>query len=261
MPLLLPIPEQQFIDANGRPYAGGQVSTFVPGTNTPKTTWADNGGSAVNPNPLTLDAAGRAVIFGDGDYRLILRDAAGNLVYDAWTSSTISNAMMPVVTATSIANAQSLLGIQDFTASINAETSARQAADNTLTTNLNSEITRATNAENNLQSQVNSINTTLSTASIRAGIATTNSSGSITATFSPAFASGAVYFTVMSPSGYPTVVGPQPPAPQANATIISVTTSTASGITAIIGQDTGSGPGGYLPYAAGVNVPWFCIGH
>ena len=261
MPLLLPIPEQQFIDQNGRPYAGGTVATYVPSTSTPKTTWADNGGSAVNPNPLTLDAAGRATIFGDGDYRLILQDALGNLVYDKWTSSTISDAMMPVVTAPTIADAQNLLGIQDFTGAINAEQSRAEAAEATLTTNLNSEITRATNAENNLQSQINSINTTLSTASIRAGIATTNSSGSITATFSPAFASGAVYFTVMSPSGYPTVVGPQPPAPQANATLISVTTSTASGITAIIGQDTGSGPGGYLPYAAGVNVPWFAVGY
>ena len=261
MPLLLPIPEQQFVDANGKPYAGGFVYTYVPGTNTPKTTWKDNAGSAANSQPIVLDAAGRALIFGDGDYRLVLQDAANNLVYDQWTSSTISDAMMPVVTATSIANAQTLLGITDFSGSISAEQARAQAAEATLTTNLNSEITRATNAENNLQSQVNSINTSLSTASIRAGTATTNSSGQITVAFSPAFSTSVVYFTVMSPTSNPYVVGPQPPAPQVNATIISASTITTTGGTFVIGQDTGSGPPGYLPYAAGVDILWYAIGH
>src|ERR1700760_3828362 len=97
MPLLLPIPELQFLDQDGKPYAGGTVATLVPGTSTPKTCWVDHDGAAMAENPVVLDSAGRCILFGDGEYRLVVRDAAGNLVYDQWTSSVVSAAMQPVV--------------------------------------------------------------------------------------------------------------------------------------------------------------------
>jgi hypothetical protein len=64
------IPEQQFNDADGHPYAGGSLTTYVPGTTTPKQTWLDPGQAALNTNPIILDAAGRCLLYGDGDYRL-----------------------------------------------------------------------------------------------------------------------------------------------------------------------------------------------
>src|SRR5215467_6782590 len=113
MPQLLPAPEVQFIDENGAPYAGGSVEFYIPGTDTPKDTWSDNGGTALNTNPVVLDAAGRALIFGDGDYRAVLKDALGNLIYDQWTSSIVSDAMQPVMAAATIAEARDLLGVTD----------------------------------------------------------------------------------------------------------------------------------------------------
>ena len=82
MPLPLPPPRIQWIDANGHPLAGGTVQTLVVGTSTPKDTWVDPDKAAANTNPVILDAAGRAIILGSADYRLIVRDADGNLVYD-----------------------------------------------------------------------------------------------------------------------------------------------------------------------------------
>ena len=97
-PILLQ-PKPQFCDANGRPYAGGSIFTYVKGTTTPKTTWKDPGQAAVNTNPITLDAAGQCEMWGDGDYQLELHDAAGNLIWSAPSTTVVSAAMYPVVSA------------------------------------------------------------------------------------------------------------------------------------------------------------------
>lgn len=83
---LLPPAEQQFCDANGAPLAGGSVATYVPGTTTPATTWQDSAGTIANTNPIVLDAAGRAIIWGAGAYRTVVKDVSGNLIYDQVTS-------------------------------------------------------------------------------------------------------------------------------------------------------------------------------
>lgn len=88
-PSLLPNGEQQFIDANGVPLAGGKVYFYVPDTLTPKTTWQDQGETIPNSNPVRLDAAGRAVIWGEGNYRQIVKDALGNLIWDQITSAPV----------------------------------------------------------------------------------------------------------------------------------------------------------------------------
>lgn len=166
MALPLIPPESQFIDADGAPYAGGTIDTFVPGTSTPKDTWSDMGGTALNTNPVVLDAAGRALLYGDGDYRFVVKDALGNLVYDQETTSFVSSAMQPVVAAATLADARNLLGIDDAISTEasarsaadsaeaiaranadTAETNARTAADTTLQTNIDAEVTRATAAE------------------------------------------------------------------------------------------------------------------
>ena len=120
------VPEPQFCDQNGIPYAGGTITTYVMGTSTPKTTWMDPNLTAMNTNPIVLDAAGRCVMWGDGDYRLILRDIAGNLIWDQPSTSIVSAAMAPVVEAATLQDAMDAMGV---TAAINAEANARAAAD------------------------------------------------------------------------------------------------------------------------------------
>ena len=78
----LPPGMTQFCDANGAPLAAGRVYHYIVGTTTPKTTYSDINGTTPNTNPVILDSAGRAVIFGDGAYRQIVQDSAGNQIWD-----------------------------------------------------------------------------------------------------------------------------------------------------------------------------------
>ena len=202
MPLLLPSPELQFLDQNGKPYAGGTLEMYIPGTSTPRDTWQDHEGTALNTNPIVLNDAGRCIVFGSGEYRAILRDSDGNLIFDQWTTSFISDAMQPVVMASTIAEARDLLGITDaiqtetdralaaeaaLGSRIDAETARAEAAETSLRNDLNAEIARAEAAEANLQSQIDAGGAVVP--SYRAGTGTTDGSGVGSITFSPPFPS------------------------------------------------------------------------
>ena len=85
--IILPNAQTQFVDANGAPFAGGKVYFYVPGTTTPATTYVDQGLTTPNTNPVTLDAAGRAQIWGQGLYREVLYDQFGNIIWDQITGA------------------------------------------------------------------------------------------------------------------------------------------------------------------------------
>lgn len=84
---ILPPAKTTFNDQNGKPLTSGTVDFYVPNTTTRKTTWQDSGETIPNTNPVSLDAAGRALILGDGSYRQVVKDRYGNLVWDQVTSS------------------------------------------------------------------------------------------------------------------------------------------------------------------------------
>lgn len=81
----LPNGRTQFLDKNGDPLVGGEVGHYVPTTLIAKDTWQDPYQTTLNDNPLTLDALGSAAIWGAGLYRQILKDAAGNTLWDVPT--------------------------------------------------------------------------------------------------------------------------------------------------------------------------------
>ncbi len=89
---LVPNAQQQFCDSNGVPLASGSVYFYEPGTTTPKNTWADQDLTTLNTNPVVLDSAGRATIWGDvgQSYRQIVNDLNGNLIWDQITSTPAS---------------------------------------------------------------------------------------------------------------------------------------------------------------------------
>lgn len=107
--VLLPNGQQQFVDANGAPLAAGSVGFYIPSTLTPKTTWVDPGQATPNTNPVNLDSAGRAIIYGSGQYREIVKDVSGNTIWDqltygsgpfpVWGGTSTGTGNAPVVSA------------------------------------------------------------------------------------------------------------------------------------------------------------------
>lgn len=86
--LLLPNGRQTFLDANGDPLAGGSVTFYVPNTTTLKDTYIDPGLTTKNLNPITLDASGSCIAYGDGDYSQKVLDWQGNLIWNQLTAGT-----------------------------------------------------------------------------------------------------------------------------------------------------------------------------
>jgi hypothetical protein len=69
---LMPVPRQQFFDANGVPLAGGKLYFFSAGTSTPLATYTDISATILNSNPVILDSGGFATVWlGAGAYRVI----------------------------------------------------------------------------------------------------------------------------------------------------------------------------------------------
>jgi hypothetical protein len=200
-------PEPQFCDQNGKPYAAGTIYTYEQGTTTYKPTYTDPALTALNPQPIVLNAAGRCTMWGDGDFRLILRDALGNLIWDQPATTIVSAAMEPVVSAPTIPDALNLLGVSgliaaEATARSNAdsaEQSARIAGDNTLQANIDAEATARfnadstlytefTNADTALQNQINALPPpTTGAVTMQHGTGTTDSSGNLSVVFPAAF--------------------------------------------------------------------------
>lgn len=74
---IIPNGKNVFLDQNGKPLSSGKVFFYVPSTTTPKTTYSDINLSVPNTNPVVLDAAGRAILWGTGNYRQIVQDKIG----------------------------------------------------------------------------------------------------------------------------------------------------------------------------------------
>jgi hypothetical protein len=93
---LLPNGSQVFLDNNGSALSAGCVYFYVPGTLSPKATYQNSAQTVANTNPVLLDAAGRAIIYGTGTYRQIVQQApcnpgSGTQIWDQLTADTSSS--------------------------------------------------------------------------------------------------------------------------------------------------------------------------
>lgn len=107
---LLPNGEQTFLDANGDPLASGDVYFYIPTTSTPKDTWQDPNQTSLNTNPVHLDSAGRAIIYGSGSYRQVVKDVDGNTIWDQLTADPSGTSSSWGGTSGGTANAQTVTG-------------------------------------------------------------------------------------------------------------------------------------------------------
>ena len=79
-------PAPTFLDLLGlSPLNGGELYFYDIGTTNPRDTWSDPGlgGANLNPNPITLNSAGRPTvgIFLDGEYTVVLKTSGGATVW------------------------------------------------------------------------------------------------------------------------------------------------------------------------------------
>ena len=82
-----PIAKIQFMNTTGTgPCSGCLLYSYEPGTTTAKATYTTADANVANTNPAVMDAYGRANVFLDGCYKLILKNSTGSII---WTQDDI----------------------------------------------------------------------------------------------------------------------------------------------------------------------------
>lgn len=76
---LAPIVFPLFGDGTGLPL--GTATFYEAGTTTPKNTYTDSAGGTPNDNPLTFDANGFKQVWGSGNYKIVVSNAAATVTY------------------------------------------------------------------------------------------------------------------------------------------------------------------------------------
>ncbi len=66
MASLVPLPKFYATDNNGRAVPGGQLFTYIAGSNTKLDTYTTSAGNVANTNPVVMDTSGRADVWVDG---------------------------------------------------------------------------------------------------------------------------------------------------------------------------------------------------
>lgn len=87
MATLTPTPKMQFLDAEGKPLAGGKLYTYAAGTTTPQATYTTAGGTIANTNPIILDVRGEASVWLDVPYYKFKLTDANDV--EVWTADNI----------------------------------------------------------------------------------------------------------------------------------------------------------------------------
>lgn len=72
----VPLPWISQFDNDAQQMAGGKIYTYAAGTTTPKATYVDAAKSSTAANPLILDAYGRVTAYGDGVYKLVIKNSS-----------------------------------------------------------------------------------------------------------------------------------------------------------------------------------------
>lgn len=115
MAFILANGRQQYFDNSGNPLVGGRVFTMQPGpgVTTPKNTWTDAAETALNTNPIVLDARGEAQVFWSGSYNVRVETAAGGLIYTVESIVGGDDALRGDLANTSdVSKGDALIGVQ-----------------------------------------------------------------------------------------------------------------------------------------------------
>ena len=108
---VLPLARTVFTDSAGKPLIAGLVWTYAVGTQQPAVTWQDQACLLANTNPVVLDAAGSATIFGlpGVSYSLLVYDVQGTAVA-GMSGVCTAPVVLPVLSASDVGGVNALAG-------------------------------------------------------------------------------------------------------------------------------------------------------
>jgi hypothetical protein len=108
MASLTPSPLMQFFNNQDTFLVGGLLYTYAAGTQTPLATYQDQAGTIANTNPVVLNTRGEAAVWlSNAQYKFVLRDSAGVLI---WTADNINGPDAATLGALATANGATLVG-------------------------------------------------------------------------------------------------------------------------------------------------------
>lgn len=94
----------QFFNNNGVILAGGSISTYIAGTNTPQPTYTTSAGNIAHTNPIILDSTGRVptgeIWLVEGVvYKFVIKDASNVLIgtYDNISGINDFSSLNPII--------------------------------------------------------------------------------------------------------------------------------------------------------------------
>lgn len=98
-------------DSSGQPVSGANIHSYDAGTTTPRSLYSDYKKLSAASNPYVADSNGRAQLYGDGLYKLVIKDAADSATLYTWDNLPYFLDPGPMVyagTAGGTANAQTI---------------------------------------------------------------------------------------------------------------------------------------------------------
>jgi hypothetical protein len=108
MASLTPSPIMQFFNNQDTFLVGGLLYTYAAGTQTPLATYQDQAGTIANTNPVVLNTRGEAAVWlSNAQYKFVLRDSSGNLI---WTADNINGPDAATLATLAASNGATLVG-------------------------------------------------------------------------------------------------------------------------------------------------------
>jgi hypothetical protein len=120
---------------------GGKLQSYVCGTTTPTSTYADSTGVVANSNPVILDGSGEASVWLDPSVclKLVLKDSSDSVIWTLDNINTPAAGVFTTLSATGAVSLSSTLSGTQFTSTIATGSQPIVVASTTKVTNFNAD--------------------------------------------------------------------------------------------------------------------------
>lgn len=120
---------------------GGKLQSYVCGTTTPTSTYADSTGTVANANPAILDGSGEAAVWLDPSVciKLVLKDSSDSVIFTLDNVNTPAAGVFTTLSATGAVSLSSTLSATQFTSTVATGTAPLVVTSTTKVSNLNAD--------------------------------------------------------------------------------------------------------------------------